>query len=211
MTAIATKPTVALTRLAKEINAAHHAAEAAGKERDEQVFLCGQKLLEAKKQAGHGNFIPWIEKNCEFDRTTAWRYMDFAKQHGNVAALKHLPPGQYAASVTPAVPPSPTELAALREVGEALDAKQRHRTGERGDLIFLADPTLPVPAQDALSRVKVLRELIRRELLPTLLNAHLSPEGARFIAHGLSELATELSQASQNLLSRNPPIGKQAS
>lgn len=39
------------------------------------IFAMGKVLTEVKAVLPHGDFIPWIEENCQFSRTSAFRYM----------------------------------------------------------------------------------------------------------------------------------------
>ncbi len=40
----------------------------------------GEHLLKAKEQVRHGEFKPWIERNCAFSYSTAKAYMQTAKK-----------------------------------------------------------------------------------------------------------------------------------
>ncbi|HOX30885.1 MAG TPA: DUF3102 domain-containing protein [Spirochaetales bacterium] len=39
------------------------------------IFAMGKVLAMVKEQLPHGEFIPWIEENCQFDRIRAWSYI----------------------------------------------------------------------------------------------------------------------------------------
>lgn len=44
--------------------------------------MAGRELIEQRKKIKHGGWEKWVDKNCEFNAVTAWRYMDVAKQIG---------------------------------------------------------------------------------------------------------------------------------
>lgn len=85
-----------LRGLARSINAAHAAAEASAKQcvsgMDEAIkhaLICGQKLIDAKEQAGHGYFMQWREDHCpKIGHATANRYMRLAAKCAHVISLK---------------------------------------------------------------------------------------------------------------------------
>ena len=39
------------------------------------IIECGRLLVEKKKELGHGNFIPWVEAECEFSQAAANKMM----------------------------------------------------------------------------------------------------------------------------------------
>jgi len=64
--------------LAGAINAEHEAAHGKAREALEHARRCGELLLEAKRVAGHGGWMSWIETNCRFSERTARGYMQLA-------------------------------------------------------------------------------------------------------------------------------------
>jgi Protein of unknown function (DUF3102) len=60
---------------AAEINARHRNLLACGKTALEEAIRIGELLVANKAAVRHGDWIRWIEKNLEFDRTAAFRYM----------------------------------------------------------------------------------------------------------------------------------------
>lgn len=55
--------------------AREHAAQAAF-----YMVLCGYELLAVNATMEHGEWGPWVEANCPFNRHTAWKYMETAKR-----------------------------------------------------------------------------------------------------------------------------------
>lgn len=63
---------------AKEINDAHKLAKACAETAVENAIRCGELLSAKKADLDRGEFDPWIEKNCEFSRSSAYAYMKVA-------------------------------------------------------------------------------------------------------------------------------------
>lgn len=68
-------PNRSLNERAKAINDYHYSSEAAYGQACQYAVLCGMELLASKEQVAHGEWIPWVESNCDFSRMTAQRYM----------------------------------------------------------------------------------------------------------------------------------------
>jgi len=64
----------------REINAEHYLAQQRAKEAIKHAVRCGELLLEQKRKLAHGQFMMWVEENCEFKYPTAARYMKAAEQ-----------------------------------------------------------------------------------------------------------------------------------
>jgi hypothetical protein len=43
------------------------------------AVMCGLELIKIRKQVGHGEWLPWIKKNCDFTERTAYRYIGVAE------------------------------------------------------------------------------------------------------------------------------------
>lgn len=53
--------------------------------------MAGRELSECAKKVKHGGWEKWVEKNCEFTRMTAWRYMELAeKLRDKLANVTHV-------------------------------------------------------------------------------------------------------------------------
>jgi len=83
---------------ATDINEAHRLARQCAGSAVEHAIRCGELLQEVKASLKHGEFGPWIEAHCGFDRSTATRYMKAARQIATgvaISSLRHLfPSGQ---------------------------------------------------------------------------------------------------------------------
>jgi phage N-6-adenine-methyltransferase len=44
------------------------------------ILECGRLLVDKKAELGHGNFIPWVEAECDFHESTARRLMAASKR-----------------------------------------------------------------------------------------------------------------------------------
>lgn len=65
---------------AAEINSEHRAAFGKAREALEHARRAGELLLQVKAEAGHGEWLPWVEANCKFSERTAQGYMRLASQ-----------------------------------------------------------------------------------------------------------------------------------
>ena len=68
-----------LKTLAEEANREHSQAQRAERQAVKHAVAAGKLLLDAKEEAGHGNFIKWIIENFEGSERVARKYMSFAK------------------------------------------------------------------------------------------------------------------------------------
>nr|WP_234894923.1 DUF3102 domain-containing protein [Sinorhizobium meliloti] len=72
--------------MAAEINRAHEAAGLAGRELVRHAIAAGQRLIEAKALVAHGEWLPWLKKNCAIPTRTAQLYMRLAKHRELIEA-----------------------------------------------------------------------------------------------------------------------------
>jgi flagellar biosynthesis GTPase FlhF len=68
-----------LAREAKEINALHAKYSAAQKTTLDMAVEIGKHLIAVKDALKHGEFMAWVEKNCEFGDSMARKYMATVK------------------------------------------------------------------------------------------------------------------------------------
>ncbi len=98
-----------LTPLAVDINREHAEAVLAGRSFLEHAARAGELLLKAKADIGHGGWLPWVKKNCEFNARQAQRYMQVAKHiEANATCETHLESLQQALAACSK--PSPVQL-----------------------------------------------------------------------------------------------------
>jgi hypothetical protein len=71
-------PKRTLEARAQSINDYHYSAEAAYGQACRFAVLCGMELLAAKEQVNHGEWLPWVERNCMFEQGAAYKYMALA-------------------------------------------------------------------------------------------------------------------------------------
>lgn len=74
-----------LKALAETIRTQHIACEKAMGESLKHAMIAGAALLEAKKEIAHGQFLAWVETNCDFSFRTAQQYMQLAKNKGQIS------------------------------------------------------------------------------------------------------------------------------
>jgi len=83
-------------KLVREINELHSKVEAANKTSVENALHIGELLTQAKAGLTHGEWLPWIERNCRFGPDTARTYMQAFKNR----ATRYLSPNADAAPET---------------------------------------------------------------------------------------------------------------
>ena len=54
------------------------------------IVEIGNRLLEAKAQLSHGEWLPWLEDKVQFSVSQAQRFMRLAKEYSNTSALTYL-------------------------------------------------------------------------------------------------------------------------
>ncbi len=75
-----------LPDLAARIRAEHEATATAMKGAVEHAIAAGELLLQAKGQLKHGQWLPWLEQNCEISERSAQRYMRLAENREQIEA-----------------------------------------------------------------------------------------------------------------------------
>jgi hypothetical protein len=79
--------------IAEKINEEHRLAHSAAETAVAHAVRCGQLLIQQRKAMNHGEFMPWVKKNCEFSHATANRYMKAGQNpHAVGISLRHLFP-----------------------------------------------------------------------------------------------------------------------
>lgn len=63
---------------AKDINEAHRLARASAETAVQHAIKCGQLLAIKKDELDRGDFDGWVEKHCDFGRSSAYAYMKVA-------------------------------------------------------------------------------------------------------------------------------------
>ena len=123
-------PVASLGELANAINAEHQAAERTARTALDHARAAGDKLLQAKAQVDHGQWLPWLSANCpDVAVRTAQAYMQLSRNWGTLQA-------KYA---TVAYLPINDALKLLNAPGPDPDPIT-------GDLLPEPDPATPDPA-----------------------------------------------------------------
>lgn len=81
-------PLPPLTDLVDQINAAHDRCTQACRAALFNARQCGDLLIEAKKQVGHGNWEAWVVAHCTFSDRTASRWMRVAREWDKLEELE---------------------------------------------------------------------------------------------------------------------------
>jgi hypothetical protein len=77
-----------LADLAQRINTEHAAVGAAMKSGLEHALRAGELLFEAKASVDHGEWLPWLECNCDIAQRTAQAYMRLAREFPKLEPAK---------------------------------------------------------------------------------------------------------------------------
>ena len=73
----------------------------------EAILEIGKRLIEAKAQLPHGEWLPWLEGQVGFSTVTAQRFMRLAEEYPNASPVTHL--GASKALILLALPPAERE------------------------------------------------------------------------------------------------------
>lgn len=73
-----------------EINYEHRMARESAATAVQHAIRCGQLLVEQKARLKHGQFNDWLRSHCEFERSTATRYMLAARKIAQGVAISNL-------------------------------------------------------------------------------------------------------------------------
>lgn len=82
------RPAVTLADLKVEINHYHRECEAAVGKALETARKAGELLVEAKRQLGHGRFLPWLGENFDGSERTAQQYMRIARNWKGLSEIR---------------------------------------------------------------------------------------------------------------------------
>ena len=77
---LVTREKAPLQSLAAQINKAHDDACASVRTALGHACRAGDLLLEAKRQLGHGAWLPWLRQNCSVSERTAQKYIQLARK-----------------------------------------------------------------------------------------------------------------------------------
>jgi hypothetical protein len=117
-------PQRSLSDRAAKVNEYHNSAAAAYAQASYFAVLCGLELLAARAQVHHGEWLPWIAANCEFNERTAQRYISIAElamprlQGGQPAAYIDVAPSQMSATDRKALVKSVADLTEGKSIRE---------------------------------------------------------------------------------------------
>ena len=148
-------------QMVAEINRQHILAGSSRDQAVEHAIRCGQLLLAQKDALPHGTFMEWITINCDFEQSTATRYMTAAKRIATGVAISSMtsvfPSGRRKRDALPA--PSTVQTPALKAPPAAAPVDPPSGEGfsiERALAILEASET-----GDARRRLKELRRTDR--------------------------------------------------
>ena len=74
-----------------ELNILHKNIESKLKSTVQDAIMAGEILIKVKDDLPHGEFLPWIEKNCIFKQATAYNYMGLYQYKSKIITVVNLP------------------------------------------------------------------------------------------------------------------------
>lgn len=80
--------TLTVSDMAAAIKAEHLAARAAGETFIEHAIKAGHLLIDAKAKFPHGQWLPWLEANCDISERMSQHYMRLARNIPKLTASK---------------------------------------------------------------------------------------------------------------------------
>ena len=80
-----------LAGLAAEINQDHDSYRRGARTTFQYARAAGEKLLRVKEIVGHGQWIDWVEENCDFSARTAQQYVRIARRCRDLGENAQLP------------------------------------------------------------------------------------------------------------------------
>lgn len=98
------------------------------------ILEIGKRLIEAKEQLNHGEWLPWLKEKVDFSEDNAQRFMKLAREYANTESIRYLGPTKAFALL--AVPADEREDFAEEVKAEQLSVRQlkeaiRQREEER--------------------------------------------------------------------------------
>jgi hypothetical protein len=102
----------------------------------EAILEIGQRLIEAKAQLGHGEWLGWLGAGIDFSEATAQRFMRLAREYPNPSALTDL--GASKALILLALPPGERESFAEENDAAAMSTRELEKAvRERAEALEL--------------------------------------------------------------------------
>lgn len=89
------------------------------------ILEIGKRLVEAKAQLSHGEWLPWLEKKVEFSERSAQQYIRLWKEYGKSATVADL--GVRKALVLLALPENERDSALDAAKGYKAEAEAAHK------------------------------------------------------------------------------------
>jgi hypothetical protein len=83
-------PAITIADAAVELNRLHGEIETKLRTTVQDAIRAGEILTQVKDRLDHGEFLPWIERNCEFSRQTADNYRRLYDHRGKLPTVSNL-------------------------------------------------------------------------------------------------------------------------
>lgn len=191
-----------------EIAVAEHAAviRALGKRVIRDIIEIGRRLSDAKQALGHGNFLPWLEREFRWDERTARNFMqvnELALKSAKFSDLELPVSGLYLLA-RPSTPEEAREEVVTRaEAGEHLSVADVQRIVD--DALF---KQAEEKAAELRSQIEQREKEIRAEYAGKMLvsPATLQEEMQKAVANAVGELKRDLDKAEKKLAAANKQL-----
>jgi hypothetical protein len=83
-------PAITIADAAVELNRLHGEIETKLRTTVQDAIRAGEILTQVKDRLDHGEFLPWIEQNCEFSQKTAWNYIALQRHSCKLVTVTNL-------------------------------------------------------------------------------------------------------------------------
>lgn len=132
-----------LTAHAIKINEQHNLANACAQKAVAHAQEAGKLLLEAKEKLGHGEWLPWLQTNCQFSARAAQGYMRLAKEipkldELNTQRVAHMPLRQALAALSQHDDGPDQRMIAARQNGQRFSNSHQYFTNFRNKLVAVS-------------------------------------------------------------------------
>lgn len=122
------------------------------------ILEIGKRLIEAKEQLGHGEWLPWLKEKVDFSEANAQRFMQLARNYENPATLRDLGPSKALALL--AVPAEEREEFAEAVHAEEISVRElKAKIQERDEIIRAQKADLDAKRQTINMQTKSLDSL----------------------------------------------------
>ena len=153
-------PRPELSSLAAEINLLHDEAERHATQAVVYAARCGDRLLKAKAQVGHGQWLDWLAANCRVKDRQAAKYMRLAREmpellEPNSQSTANLPGLEHAVALLGADDEVKAEVQTRLDAGETVSVREIERLKKEAAAEKETSRQLAAKLQDAQRQIRI--------------------------------------------------------